>query len=534
MASGSRLLSVGLLSAALLIAIIWVLSRPTGDLGPLASDATPHRSTPEQAGIVPSESSADALAQGTGQSGEVQRVAADRWSVHDGAFVLQGKIRMPYGEAMPPEVKVVVHRREQTIDGTARALPKALRQNEHVALADPESGEFEILLPRDALDHSWRICAGGLGWAGAEIFPSPLPQSPEPTEVQFVDLAPIFAATFELRRNGGGEIELAREWLRANGGLGVYQHGGWSVNHPSKEDSVPALLSVPPDFAPVIGGRAPDRGLGGAEAGLIWRDDEQAWERGFLDLPYSLELPGYRAVKQELRFGRLARGEVPHHVVELEPLLPAGELLIAFESVDWWREEVERFGLGGIQIDLRCLDPPPLGSESLHASGPSPGGHAGKSQWLLQLDGIPDSGELRVPGLPIGRYLARVTCSETGVELPLSQREWKLSLGERTTIIASLADLGVVELKLDPSQDSAWSVGRFQVVVQAGADSYTFGRVIWPMRLGPLPVQEVEVLLRARDQKRPLRKALRADGIEGFAVLARQCSSYFLAGTRDD
>lgn len=516
--------SVWLLAAALLAGLVYLLgpwaqseaeglASPQSNLdGPAdpAAASTPSFADPSP-GDLSSATGATLPPNEPATDPSAQRLAVDRTAIH-------GRLRFPDGVAVPVDARVFAVERSRGRGAEASArLQDLIRSGEQGTNQVRADGRFQLQLPGlDPIARGWFIYAGAPGWAGSVVFPDVRPSAAGPDEEFEVLMEPVFGATIELVTPTGGRPRLDRDLLRESGGAGLYVNGRWSVRGPLLADSAVALLSVPPGLPPLVGGQDPSIGVDGAELAIqIFRPDEGA--DGEFHHMYQLEFPGYEPIKEVLRFGPLAAGDVPHHRLVLRPLEALGELHIQFDRASWWNRELGPHDASGLRLRLFRTN--------------SPNG-AKNDEMELNLDGVPENGELMLQGVPSGRYRLDLFATHSKVAVPLLPAEVQVPEAGFAQIRADCGEFGAIELAIAAGCAGEWSSGRIEFLALDEEQMRSFQSEQWPVFLGPLPVSAGSViLLRSLDRKTPPQVADRLNHPDEYPIVDGVTTRYAIQGT---
>jgi hypothetical protein len=502
--------AVWLLAAVLLFGLSYLLG-PWSSSGAERLDANPQERA--ELGARAAVDAKDALmrrAQGadpTSQRTEVE------------GTLIRGRLRFPAGVEVPADAQVYAVERSRENSREARArLAELVRKGEQRADQVHSDGRFHVQLPGlDPFAHDWSIYAGAIGWVGSVVFPDPRPLAPAPEEEFEIWMKPVFGASIELVTPTGAQSKLNRRLLRESGGSGLYVHGRWSVRGPLSVDSPAALLSVPTGLPPLVGGQDPSIGLEGPELAIqLFSSDE--WIEGEYHHMYQVELPGYEPIKETLRFGPLAKGDVPHHRLVLRPLEALGELRVYFDRAAWWNRELGSHGASGLKLRAFRLHAPE-GIED--------------DEMELSLDGVPTNGELLLEGMPSGYYRLELIATHSRIALPISPAEVLVPAAGLAETRADCGGFGAVELLIAEGCEGEWSTGRLEFLALDQDQMRGFRSEAWPVFLGPLPSTESGVILvRSLDRKTPPRVADRLNHANEFEIVDGVTTRYSIQGIR--
>jgi len=515
-----------LLAAALLCGLIYLLE-PWSESGPEQLDGMPSESAElgARAAVDPSstfgkpvDAGAQPDANGAPTGGLPREGMASQRSEVEGTWI-HGRLRFPEGVAVPEGARVCAVESSRARTGAARErLENLVRQGEQGFAEVRADGRFRIpLRGLDPFARNWVIYAGAMGWAGSVVFPDPRPLAPGPEEEFEVWMEPVFGASIELVTPTGARPKLNRDMMRESGGEGLYVNGRWSVHGPLSTNSHAALLSVPTGLPPLVGGQDPSIGLVNNELAIQVGTSEN-WTTGEFKHWFNVEFPGYEPIKEILRFGPLAKGDVPHYKFVLRPRGALGELRLRFDHAAWWNRELEARGASRLKLRARRLDVP----EDRKVG-----------DLELSLDRIPESGELLLEELPSGHYQLELVARHSGVSIPILPAEVRIPEAGVAEVAVDCGGFGAVELILADGSEGEWSTGRLEFLALDQDKMRSFRSEQWPVFLGPLPITQMGVILvRSLDRKTPPQAADRLNHADEFEVVDGVTTIYSISGLR--
>jgi hypothetical protein len=517
--------AVFLLVAVLLCGLIYLLEPWSDDGSDALHDAPAAAADPgaptaiDPSSLLGKSREAGAQLEANGTAAEVRPGAgsAAQRSEIEGTWI-HGRLRFPNGVAVPEGSRVcaVESSRARSGAGARERLVNLVSRGEQGFAQVLEDGRFRIALPGpEPFARKWVIYAGAIGWAGSVVFPDPRPLAPGPEEEFEVWMQPVFGASIELVTPTGARPHLHRDLLRESGGHGLYVNGRWSVHGPLATDSHAALLSVPNGLPPLVGGQDPSIGLAGPELAIQIGASEN-WTSGEFQHWFNLEFPGYEPIKEVLRFGPLAKGDIPHYKFVLRPLRAIGELRLQFDRAEWWRRELDPHNAGRLKLRAHRLD--------------SPEGFE-QRDYEMSLQSVPASGELMLEDIPSGLYRLELVATNSGVPLPLSPAEVRIPAAGRAESRVDCGGLGAIELSVADGSAAEWSTGRLEILALDQDQMRRFRSEQWPVFLGPLPVTESGVILvRSLDRKTPPQVADRLNHSDEFTIVDGVTTRYSISG----
>ncbi len=515
-------LAIGLLAATFLGGLIYFLG-PWSQAGPERIEVTVPEARDSGARSAVDASRAGGVGPGIGVEGE-SASAVDHETVDgqrseiEGTWIL-GRLRFPVGVAVPEGTRVcAVESSRAGSVGARERLAGRVRQGEQGFAQVPDDGRFRIALAGpEPFARKWVIYAGAEGWTGSVVFPDPRPLAPGPEDEFEIWMNPIFGASIELVTPTGARPKLNRALLRESGGPGLYVSGRWSVHGPLAVDSAAALLSVPAGLPPLVGGQDPSIGLQGMELAIQVGTSEN-WTMGEFQHWFNVEFPGYEPIKEVLRFGPLAKGDLPHYRFVLRPRGGLGELRLRFDRAAWWNRELEAHGASRLKLIARRLD--------------APDGRAVR-ELEMSLERIPESGELLLEEFPSGHYRLELIARYSGVPVPILPAEVQVPEAGVAEAVADCGAFGAIELTIAEDCEGEWSTGRLEFLALDEGNMRSFRVEEWPVFLGPLPsTADGVVLVRSLDRKTPPQLADRLNHDDEFPIIAGTTTNYAIVGLR--